>query len=200
MNDIYKDNMVEIYHTGKTVWIPYLKEIEEEHGRDVMVQAAYNAVDDILEKAKIKDVISCSAGCSFCCHDKIMMTHDEANYLVGRMKEANIKPNKARLKVQNRAADFSKVSWKNKACSLLGEDGLCTVYEVRPHICRTHNSTDKVELCDKRINPNSVIREAKILEAEAAFIALVLLDEKMGTPEDTVLLHEFLKTHYLKDE
>lgn len=156
-------------------FLGFFKNMYQIKGGDAVVETAYDAIDQIMHKASLIEKTTCGVGCSFCCHDSIMVSDLEANYIIKKMKESSITPNRGRLKRQSRAKDFKTLKWKDKACSMLGDDGLCTIYEHRPIVCRTHNSIDIVSKCDKRIDPNSSVKEYRILESEAINASMYLV-------------------------
>lgn len=173
----------------------YLEDFKSIHmieGGDAVVEYAYGTINQIMDKATEIAKPSCSVGCSFCCHDAIMVSDLEANYIIKRMKESNIKPNRGRLKRQSRVKDFKDLKWKDKACSMLGDDGMCTIYEHRPIVCRTHNSIDIVSKCDKRIDPNSYVKEFRVLESEAINTAIYLVTGA-NSLSDIKRLDQYLK-------
>jgi len=80
---------------------------------------------------EIKDKIQCG-NCSHCCYADVDLTNIEASIILAFIEESNLD-----IKYNEEINVFNK-----KACPLL-KDGLCQVYEVRPLICRLHNSDDK---------------------------------------------------------
>jgi Fe-S-cluster containining protein len=60
---------------------------------------------------------------------------------LGRDKQAVGKPLREMTPSQiEKEQQASWQRWTGKPCSLLGEDGKCTVYPVRPVACRTHHN------------------------------------------------------------
>lgn len=174
MNAVLEQKPEEFLETTRN-FVKHFKGIKLINGGDAVVETAYNMIEQIMDKASHTVKTSCGAGCSFCCHDAIMVSDLEADYIIKKMKESKISPNRGRLKRQSRTKDFKTLKWKDKACSMLGDDGLCTIYEHRPIVCRTHNSIDIVSKCDKRIDPNSSVKEFRILESEAINTAIYLV-------------------------
>jgi len=80
------------------------------------------------------------------------------------------------LKKQNKVKDFKKLKWADKKCSLLTEDGECSIYEIRPLVCRAYNSIDNPINCNADKNKDGHERLFAI-ETEALQMALFLVDE-----------------------
>lgn len=90
---------------------------------------------------------ACSAGCSCCCHVHVDATVPEilaiASHLRRSLAPAALESLRARL-----AAHVTRVEpmtdearWSARIpCALLGEDGRCSIYEVRPLRCRAFHS------------------------------------------------------------
>jgi Fe-S-cluster containining protein len=101
--------------------------------------------------------IACRAGCSFCCHLRVMVYPHEAialfRYLRSRIPKEQADVIQARL-VAN-AAHIGKLSGEGRmatgvACAFLGE-GKCSAYEVRPAACSGYHSLSK-EQCEEACN------------------------------------------------
>jgi len=85
---------------------------------------------------EIKDKIQCDS-CSHCCYTDVDLTNIEASLIIAFIEETNTKI------IFNKEIDL----FKRKACPFLNK-GLCQIYEVRPLICRLHNSNDS-NACSK---------------------------------------------------
>lgn len=164
----------------------------ENRGIDTIMKIAYKNADEFKIQLEKEKKVLCKKGCSFCCHDKIIMSQLEATYFLSKLKSVNISPNIERLQKQNKIK-FEKLKWQDKACSFLGKDGICTIYEMRPLICRTHNNIgNSVNDCDKSENSNKTVFEAYTIETTALSMALFLLSKK----DIGVTIHELLKNTY----
>ncbi|HMC02174.1 MAG TPA: YkgJ family cysteine cluster protein [Flavobacteriaceae bacterium] len=191
MKDFYKKNEEAIREELRSV-MPFLAAILKLEGTERLLKMIYGNADQAAELTRKKVKVLCSKGCSFCCHDKIIMSHIEGQHFLSNLKKLNIKPNRGRLKRQNKTK-FENLKWKDKACSFLGEDGSCTIYEIRPLICRTHNNIgNSVDDCDKSENPNKTVLESYTIEMTARSFALFLLSG--DKPEVTI--HGLLKNKY----
>lgn len=177
MSDFIKNNMHKILPVALKL-VKQFNEIKSEAGNEEFMQLIYENVEKIKIKSKMSEVISCSKSCSFCCHDEINLSKNEVEYLLSKIKENNVKPNRRLLKIQNKTEDFHKIKWAHKACSLLDSNGNCSVYEFRPMICRTHNSTIDPKFCNKEKYPNMSINEGRIIQLDAITTALFLMDNE----------------------
>jgi Fe-S-cluster containining protein len=150
----------------------------------------------ITSHEDLKSVVKCGSAknCSFCCHDTIEMGKIESEYIKNVIREKGIVPNKHRIVQQNSG---EKVKWMDKACPMLldeNENGerLCSIYEDRPLICITHNSTEDPQKCNKEFEPNKTIREAKAAIIDALSVVSFTLGEKNKKSLTTVKLHRML--------
>ena len=98
--------------------------------------------------------IACRAGCSFCCHLRVMVYPHEAialfRYLGSRMLKEHV--SLVRQRVLENADAIRKASREGRAparaaCAFL-IDGKCSAYEVRPGACAGYHSLSR-EHCEK---------------------------------------------------
>lgn len=156
-------------------------------------------VEIVLDNKEYKDAITCGTknNCSFCCHDIIIMGKIESQHIKKVIISRKIAPNIDRVKQQN---SNKPIKWMDKACPLLldeNENGqrLCSIYDERPLICRTHNSTMDPSECNKEDNPKKVIREAKITILDGLGMTSFMLgngSDKKDPCDSLVKLHEML--------
>jgi Fe-S-cluster containining protein len=128
-------------------FLPRVKEVFKNIPEEVQIEAANRFIDGIFEKNDIVAQVQCGKQeCSFCCHDQIMLSTQEAEYI---KKNATYEINQELLEKQRNALDFKKLSFADRACIFLKE-GKCSIYEYRPLICKSHN-------VKKGTNPNNCI-------------------------------------------
>lgn len=95
---------------------------------------------------RISDLVTphtpCVKGCNHCCYMAVAVSDFEASMIslyLNRSKQEMAGVSIDRYsEPSNTEATVKK--YTGVACSLLGEDGKCTVYPVRPIACRTHHN------------------------------------------------------------
>lgn len=107
-------------------------------------------------------VLACRAGCDACCHLHVMVPPGVpeaiARHLVAHLSPPLLTALKAELQKATDAGqgvpDPSKLHYR---CPLLGIDGLCTVYEVRPLTCRAFTSKSAAACRSMVFDPKSAV-------------------------------------------
>jgi len=104
---------------------------------------------------------ACAAGCSFCCHVHVDATAPEILAIERHLRRASaeeaIRALRERLAaaVQRVEGMTDEARWEAKIpCALLGEDGRCSIYAVRPLRCRAFHSC-AVEPCREAFAGNT---------------------------------------------
>ncbi|MEQ8666880.1 MAG: YkgJ family cysteine cluster protein [Rhodospirillales bacterium] len=118
------------------------------------VEFAEEMTADLQRRYPISEPLACSAGCSFCCHNhevhaapleairiaryvSTRMTDNQRSAVAGRVAE--VMAQKREIDKLARPPGTRRIF----PCPLLDpESGLCQVYDVRPLVCRGHNSID----------------------------------------------------------
>ncbi len=143
-----------------------------------VARKAHIAMDEVLERDRAKNPgsenVRCGKGCSHCCREAVEIWPHEAALLVGIARETGMALDTARLERQSR---YTVDTWRqqpaaDKACTFLGDDGACMVYESRPNACRKLLVVTDPALCDaEHRKPDSVGRwfswEAELMESAA---------------------------------
>jgi len=106
--------------------------------REVMLEL-YKILDYNLSKIfkNIGDVITCSKGCGFCCHQRIGLTFPALANIIPHVTQDNIEDAKKFIE-----ADMQY----GKACIFL-KDNSCSIYSDRPFTCRSYFSVKPNLLC-----------------------------------------------------
>jgi len=105
---------------------------------------AIGAFEALLEEAKANyppdQPLACGTGCSHCCYQpEISVTAVETFRLASYLKEY-LEPAEIMTLIENLGrAEGKKTSWPLSPCPLL-KNGHCSVYDVRPLICRGFSS------------------------------------------------------------
>ena len=121
-----------------------------------VLQAAAEYAERSYEKMKPPDPgrrpHACKAGCSYCCHMRVVTTVPEiialANFIALNFSAEAIAALRQRvIETDERTHGLSDEQWGvgHHRCPLL-VDGKCSAYTARPLECRGYNSTD-VEAC-----------------------------------------------------
>lgn len=140
----------------------------------VLKKAVYDPVDRLMENAG--HLVSCQTGCAHCCKRTVVCSRAEALTIaegIQRMEEP------ARQKLVRKILDHADTYldflglyiddedpdeiWflEDQTCPFLDEKNLCTIYEVRPLLCRTRHSLSPVEKCNEPENEIEVIQEVQ---------------------------------------
>jgi putative zinc- or iron-chelating protein len=103
-----------------------------------------------------KPPIACQAGCSHCCHEKVLVVAPEAIRLAEHLRESLPAAAFERLVEQVRATDEltrglsrDERTARSIPCPLLDRDGTCSAYVARPIVCGGWASLD-VDACARR--------------------------------------------------
>jgi len=115
------------------------------------------ALDGNIERSKEHDPnakrITCSKGCSACCHQEAVATPDEADLLARAVRLGGVSINRERLIRQSQAPTFDALAHADKACAFLLPSGECGVYQLRPATCRKYFVVSDPADCDIEKRP-----------------------------------------------
>ena len=171
----------------------------------------HREVDRVLdESVRAHHVaLACRRGCSLCCHLPVEVLPPEA-FALARWLRARLAPAALAALLERlernaaRTRELGPAGRKrvNLACALLGADGSCGAYEVRPAQCRRFHSTDLPTCEAGHADPADTSRPsaAHPLVAHNAQVVIALAQRGLGdagldaTPEDlNVALLEALR-------
>jgi len=139
---------------------------------EVIKTSTFNKLTELRQAgAKIPDV-ACRMGCNYCCHLQVSCYAPEAIRIADHLRKTRTPKQLAALKTKMR--DHQKLraglTKKQRAsgnvapCPFLGSKGECTVYEVRPVVCRTYH-TFNVNECKKAFsNPDKRVLVTMVIE------------------------------------
>ena len=92
---------------------------------------------------KHQSEMACTQGCHDCCAPNLSVTQVEAEMIKGFLKA---RP----FRVENIKKLIESNPHHSTRCEFLKADGLCSIYEVRPLICRSHGAPVLVQIDAKR--------------------------------------------------
>jgi Fe-S-cluster containining protein len=125
--------------------------------RDVLkgITHLYGMMSRAQETSERENGLPCKAGCSWCCENvTVLLTHAEWMVVLQYLKVAE--PKLTRKLLRRALVDYKKnketieqitadqenaeahATGIEGACPMLLEDGLCGIYEARPHDCRMY--------------------------------------------------------------
>ena len=124
-------------------------------GIDAATRRVHRALDaevlSVIER-DAADAPACTAGCHYCCHVHVDATPAEVAGVARHLRATRSATELADLVAllasrRHVSAMTDDERWEAKIpCALLGGDGKCTVYEVRPLRCRAFHSSS-VDVC-----------------------------------------------------
>jgi Fe-S-cluster containining protein len=148
---------------------------------------------------------ACAKGCDVCCHNmRVEALPPEVFNIARHLKGLNPAIQQAyRERLENHAAYAKGKTYREyeTRCPFLGGDGIgsegaCSIYEVRPHKCRTHLSMDRTA-CDVAGNAKND-PQLQQQEEELVFTVLNLYRERKVSLNPTELGQSVLQA--LDDE
>lgn len=104
------------------------------------LKAVYEYIDRFFSGAK--NIVACKKGCANCCHGRVWITQLEAD-LIAKTQDLQV----PRVDDNTDEKTFP-LRDSNRPCPFLSVDQACTIYNVRPLVCRTHFNFELTnELC-----------------------------------------------------
>lgn len=124
---------------------------------EALTREAMTALSKLAEglAAQSERPVACAAGCSHCCHQSVGVTGVEAITIVRYLRATRNTEELAALtaRVRDAGEGTRGLNYKERhsphlPCVFLGAGGECTIYAVRPLVCRAVNSLDAGECRD----------------------------------------------------
>lgn len=162
-----------------------LKELPAEE----RLREMFEALDTLVAEYKHPET-KCRKGCSACCYQRVAISEVEAEVLSKRISKEDIPA----LKKQAQAAHNSEVVYnkqltRDEARCVFLKNGECSVYDVRPMMCRTYHAVSDPALCDIYDNPNSAVAVPHHQVVELVVSAIFYLSGKEGDMAGQILAH-----------
>ncbi len=164
----------------------------------------HNMVDEynkeIFSHPLIKEFVPCKTGCSACCHTQVSVTEDEAELLLHNINNG-VEIDYKRLSLQtergNDTSDFYKLSYQDRKCVFLDDNGACKVYKDRPSVCRTNAVVGEASQCSTDGKEQGAVRLVKTSKADMAIVGAYANATESGTLP--MMLSKVLKAKHVKD-
>jgi len=104
------------------------------------LEMVYEYVDRYFAPAS--NLVACQRGCANCCHGRVWISQVEADHIAAKLGRTA-----PRLEAIEDGDTFA-VRDASRPCTFLGPDAECTIYGIRPLVCRTHLNFERTnELC-----------------------------------------------------
>ncbi|NHZ39993.1 YkgJ family cysteine cluster protein [Massilia aquatica] len=114
-----------------------------------LVRNLYSQVDTQVVRAKERGLqFDCTSGCNFCCSLRVEVVPPEVFLIARELRKQPKQDFEIQLKKISAQASYANglnMGRYDRPCALL-KDGRCSVYDIRPSMCRKLNSLD-VEAC-----------------------------------------------------
>lgn len=139
-------------------------------------------VAEVLADPLVQKLSPCGVGCSACCHTQVSVTKDEAELLARKINNGVSIDSKLLEKQASVSAEeyFTKLSFEERRCVFLDENGTCKVYADRPSVCRTNAVIGSKEQCDTT-NGQKDVRLVLTRKADMIVYASFYFSEENGT-------------------
>jgi Fe-S-cluster containining protein len=124
---------------------------------------AMNALSKLTEglAAQSERPIACSAGCAHCCHQSVGVTGVEALTIAHHLKATwgqaeldGLRERTRAMRARTQGMTYKERHAPSLPCVFLGDAGKCTIYAVRPLVCRAVNSLNADE-CRENLHDES---------------------------------------------
>ncbi len=164
-----------------------LKKLNKMHEPIKRARFIHRLVDEAsaqsFSSSTVKELSPCKKGCSACCHTQVSVTQDEAHLLAQKVSEGveiDLQRLLSQASAKNTATDYYAMSFEQRKCVFLDEEGACSVYADRPSVCRTNVVLGSADQCDTKdsIKPTRLV---KTQEADLVIYASYLNSENSGT-------------------
>jgi Fe-S-cluster containining protein len=171
-----------------------LKNIPDADGRTSYIHQKINEFnEEAFSHPLVKQFSPCKMGCSACCHTQVSVTSEEAKLLAEKV-HGGVSIDEERLKkqalTQNNSEAFFRLSYGERECVFLDDQGACKVYESRPSVCRTNAVLGSAKQCDTSTKQGP-IRLVRTSKSDMVIYAFYVFTKSSGS------LHHMLASELL---
>jgi Fe-S-cluster containining protein len=122
-----------------------LKSMDSDYAHGVALSKIQRVVD-------AAGPISCKAGCSACCHQKVDLGAFEAQLIEKFLQDKPMALDQERLRKQTEAlkgeaGTYERLPFEDRRCVFLSAEQTCSIYSVRPLMCRRHFVQSDPAIC-----------------------------------------------------
>lgn len=143
----------EAIHVFDEKLISYEKQLKS-MDPDYAHAVALSKIQRVVDAAGLNPArpISCKAGCSACCHQKVDLGAFEAELIEKYLQDKPLALDKERLRKQTEAlkgeaGTYERLSFEDRRCVFLSAEQTCSIYSVRPLMCRRHFVQSDPAIC-----------------------------------------------------
>lgn len=187
VNNMYQEHEV-VLKQSSDAFVEMISKDTARYGIKGAAQTMLLWVDNYLveqkkEAVKEKRTHICSKGCDFCCYSEILISDYEFELIKEYIQTYNVDIDWDLVdEQQGTMEENSKLPFAKRKCPLL-KDGLCSVYPVRPVVCRAYNSIDTdPKLCKKEYGfkdeRNAIHQQQIMILTEGLQIALAIIEKR----------------------
>lgn len=140
-------------------------------------------VSELFVDPVVKENVSCGKSCTACCHTQVSVTGDEANLLANEIltgAEVDLDRLQNLATAENDAHSFYLKDYDQRACPFLKDDGLCSVYESRPTVCRTNHVVSDPIACETKGGVELPVRLLNTYRADMIAMAAFINGKENG--------------------
>jgi Fe-S-cluster containining protein len=176
---------------AKHYMLQYMEGIKEGHSGPSLIHSFQKNIDYHISQAILErkyPPISCSKGCTGCCHIEVSVTIHEAELLLMFCEDKKIKIDYDRIKYQSEH-EYPKMEYKDRSCVFLDSEGSCKVYEYRPMACRKYMVISSPDLCHTGNHPMGKVTVLSSKLAEIISATMASLVESDSLPKMLLKIH-----------
>jgi Fe-S-cluster containining protein len=138
----------------------------------------------IMGNPGVKELVQCKKKCSACCHSQVAVTQEEAELLALKIDEGveiDFDLLNKQAQAGNSSSDYFKLSYSDRRCVFLTDDGLCKVYADRPSVCRTNYVLSEPSQCEIKSGESPSVQLLNTFSADSWVYSLFHVGKENGT-------------------